>query len=173
MSKRLKALVVKELENDFRGLDRCVIMSLTGIPATEADRMRAKLASKNVRLQMVKNSLAAVAFKEVGLGGIEALLAGPSAIVTGGMDIVDLAKTAGELTKARGGVVVKGGYGEGKVLSPKDIDALSKVPGREELLSMLAGALAGTMRNFAGALGAVQRNFLYALDGLKAKAPSA
>jgi len=169
MSKRLKALMVKELENSFAGLDRCIIVGLTGVPATAADKVRADLASRNVRLRIVKNALAAVALREVGLKGVEAFLDGPTAIVTGGGDLVDLAKAAGQLAKAAGTVVVKGGYGEGKVLSPVDIEALSKVPGRQELLAMLAGALAGTMRNFAGALGAVQRNFVYALTAAKEK----
>ena len=163
MSKKLKALIVRELEKDFAGLDRCIIVSLTGLPATAADKMRRELASRNVRLRMVKNTLTAVALTEVGIKGVDRLLEGPSAIVTGGTDIVDLAKTAGQLSKAGGTIVVKGGYGEGKVLTPLDIEALSKIPGRQELLSMLAGALSGTMRNFAGALGAVQRNFVYAL----------
>ena len=50
MSKRLKALIAKELENDFRGLDRCVILGLAGIPAVAADHIRAELASENARL---------------------------------------------------------------------------------------------------------------------------
>jgi len=144
-------------------------VSLTGVPAIAADKLRAGLQSKNVRLRIVKNTLAAVALKDIGIIGIEKLLSGPSAIVTGGADIVDLAKTASALSKAAGGVTVKGGFGEGKVLSRTEIEALSKVPGRQELLSMFAGALAGTMRNFAGVLGAVQRKFLYALSAVEDK----
>jgi len=173
MSKRLKALIVSELESEFRGLDRCVIVGLTGVPATAADRIRAELESKNVRLKIVKNTMASVAFKQLGYEGLRQFLTGPSAIVTGGADIVDLAKTAGALAKGGAHAVVKGGFGEGKVLSPEDIDALSKVPGRQELLSMLAGAIQAAMGNFAGVLGAVQRDFLYALGALRDKSQAA
>jgi large subunit ribosomal protein L10 len=169
MSKKLKALVVKEFEKDFSGLDRCIFVAMTGLPAIAADKVRAELASKHVRLRIVKNTLAAVALREVGLKGIEAYLEGPTAIVMGGSDIVDLAKSAGVLKKAGGTITVKGGYGEGKVLTPSDIEALSKVPGRKELLSMLAGAMSGMLGNFAGMLGAVQRNFVYALTAAKDK----
>ena len=87
MSKKLKALIVKELEKDFQGLDRCVIVGLTGIPAVEADKMRRQLASKKVRLQVVKNSLAGVALQEVGLAGMKELLAGPTVPwAVGGLD---------------------------------------------------------------------------------------
>jgi large subunit ribosomal protein L10 len=167
MSKRLKALIVKELQDEFRGLDRCVIMGLSGIPAGAADHIRTHLESRNIRLRVVKNTLAGVALKELGLAGMEEYLKGPSALVTGGSDIVDLAKTAAELAKSRDGVVVKGGFGEGKVLSSQEIAALSKLPAREEMLATLAGAMSATMGNFAGVLGAVQRKFLYALKALE------
>jgi len=173
MSKRLKALIVKELREDFKGLDRCVIVGLTGVPAIEADRIRAELESKNIRLRIVKNRLAAVAFKEVGLAGVEAHLDGPSALVWGGVDIVDLAKTADGMARSRKGVMVRGGFGEGKVLSSEEIEALSKIPSRDELLGRMAYVLGAAMGSFAGVLGAVQRKFLYAAVALKEKSSEA
>lgn len=173
MSKRLKALIVKELSNEFSGVDRCVIVGMTGIPALAADQIRTDLESKNVRLRVVKNTLAAVALAEVGMKGVDRFFEGASALVTGGSDIVDLAKIADALAQKSGGIVVRGGYGEGKVLSPEEVQALSKMPSREQMLGQLAYALGGTMSNFAGVLGAVQRNFLYALTALKDKGTAA
>lgn len=173
MSKRVKALIVKELQDEFQGLDRCIIVGLSGVTAGAADAMRTSLESKNVRLKVVKNSLAAIALKEVGLAGIEAYLDGPSALVSGGTDIVDLAKTADGMAKGEDGVTVKGGFGEGKVLSAEEIDVLSKIPGREELLGQLAYAMSAKMSGFASVLGAVQRNFLYAMSALKDKSSEA
>lgn len=167
MSKRLKALVAKELAGEFSQLDRCVIVGLTGVGAIQADGIRAGLQAKNIRLQVVKNTLATVAFKETGLAGVEEYLDGPSAVVSGGGDVVELAKAAAELAKAADGINVRGGFGEGKLLSPNEVDTLSKIPGRRELLGSLAFAMASTMCNFASALGAVQRKFLYGLTALK------
>ncbi len=173
MSKRLKALVVKQLSDEYQGLDRCVIVALTGVPALAADAIRSELESKNARLRIVKNTLAAVALEEIGIAGMRAYLDGPSALVTGGGDIVDLAKIADGLTKKSGGVTVKGGYGEGRVLSAEEIDALSRMPSKEQMLGQLAYALSATMANFASVLGAVQRDFLYAMTALKDKSPAA
>ena len=169
MSKRLKALIAKELSKEFDGLDKCVIMGLAGIPAVSADRIRAGLKSRDMRLQVVKNTLASVALKEAGLSGVEEYLDGPSALMTGGSDIVELVKAATDLAKEEQGFEVRGGYGEGKVLSPGEVATLSKIPGRQELLGSLAYALSAKMSGFAGVLGAVQRNFVYALNGLKEK----
>ncbi len=169
MSKRLKALIAKELLSEFSGLDKCVIMGLSGIPAVSADRIRADLRSRNMRLQVVKNTLASVALKEVGISGVEEYLEGPSALMTGGGDIVELVKAATELVKIEKGFEVKGGFGEGKVLSPQEVAMLSKIPGRRELLGSFAYAMSAAMGNFAGVLGAVQREFVYALTALKDK----
>jgi large subunit ribosomal protein L10 len=170
MSKRLKALIAGELARDFQGLDSCVIMSLSGVPAVKADKVRADLRSKNMRLRVVKNTLASIAFKEAGLAGVGELLEGSSAVVTGGGDIVELVKAACGLAKDEAGLVVRGGYGEGKVLTAAQVEELSRIPGRQELLGSLAYAMSSAMGNFAGVLGAVQRKFVYALKALEGRA---
>lgn len=167
MSKRLKILIARELEDGFRGLDTCVIMGLTGVSAVRADRIRAQLQSRNLRLRVVKNALASIAFKETGLGGVEEYLDGPSAVMTGGGDIVELVKAATRLAREEKGLTVTGGFGEGKVLTPREVQDLSRIGGRRELLTSLVSAMSGAMGNFAGVLGAVQRKFLYALEALK------
>lgn len=167
MSKRIKALIAKELANDFQGLDKCVIVGLTGIPAVKADEVRAGLKSRNMRLQVVKNSLAEVALKQAGIPGVAELFNGPGAVMTGGGDVVELVKAAWQLTKDAEGFSVLGGYGEGKVLSADEVEILSKIPGRRELLGSLVWAMSSSLSNFAGVLGAVQRKFAYALVALE------
>ncbi len=167
MSKRLKALIASELSRDFRDLDSCVIVGLSGIPAVKADKIRADLQSRNMRLKVVKNTLASIAFKEAGPAGVEEFLDGPSAVMTGGRDIVELVKAATQLAKDEEGLVVRGGFGEGRVLSPTEVAELSKIPGRQELLTSFAYAMSVTMGNFAGVLGAVQRKFVHGLRALE------
>jgi len=158
-----------ELVREFRGLDKCMVVGFTGIPAVRADEVRAELETRNVRLRVVKNSLAAVALREAGIAQVADLLDGPSAIMTGGQDVVDLVKAASGLAERGEGFTLLGGYGEGRVLSAAQVEVLSKIPGREELLRSFAWAISSTLSNFAGVLGALQRNFVYALNSLKEK----
>ena len=167
MSKRLNTLIAGELEKDFTGLDQCVIVGLTRVPAVSAVGIRADLRAKDVRLRVVKNSLVLVAFKEAGLSDVNEYIDGPVAVMTGGSDVVVLAKAAAELAKQEEGITLRGGYGEGRALSPEDLVVLSRIPGRKELLGSLAGAMSSILGNFAGALGAVQRKFVWALNALK------
>lgn len=167
MSKRIKTLIARELANDFQGLDKCVIVGLTGIPAVKAGEVRAELKSRNMRLQVVKNTLAEVALEQAGIKGVAELFDGPSAVMTGGDDVVDLVKAAWQLTRDEEGFSVLGGYGDGKVLSAGEVETLSKIPGRRELLGSFAYAMSSSLSNFAGVLSAVQRKFAYALVALK------
>ena len=48
--------------------------------------------------------------------------------------------------------VVKGGFLEGKVLSAAETNAIAKLPGREGMLSMFAGALTSTLSGLAVAM---------------------
>jgi large subunit ribosomal protein L10 len=47
-------------------------------------------------------------------------------------------------------VVVKGGYIDGKVLSLEQVQAISKLPSREELMGQLVGCLNGPATSLVG-----------------------
>ena len=52
---------------------------------------------------------------------------------------------------------IKGGVIDGKVMTAEEIITLAKLPSKETLLSMLAGALLGNISKLAVALGEVQK----------------
>ena len=56
---------------------------------------------------------------------------------------------------------------EGKVISVEEVTALSKLPGREQLLAMLLSALTGNIRGLAVALNAIAEK-----DGESEKEPA-
>src|SRR5205823_1159066 len=63
--------------------------------------------------------------------------------------------------------VIKGGYYEGQVLDAKGVDALAKMPGKNEIrASMLMTFLAGP-QGFVAQLVAGPQNFAYLLDARK------
>lgn len=99
MANELKKLVVKEMVSGYRNTGNYLVVGYQGIKALEFDRLRKDLRKKNICLEIVKNSLAVIAFKELGIAGIVSLLNGPSAIITGGDDPVIMAKETVEWSK--------------------------------------------------------------------------
>ena len=68
-------------------------------------------------------------------------------------DYLEPAKAIINFTKNNDFYKIKGGVVEGKVMTAEEIITLAKLPSKETLLSMLAGALLANISKFAVALG--------------------
>ena len=71
-------------------------------------------------------------------------------------DYLEPSKAIYEFTKNNDYYKIKGGVIEGKVMTAEEIIAIAKLPSRETLLSMLAGALLANIQKFAVALDQVR-----------------
>ena len=58
---------------------------------------------------------------------------------------------------------------EGKLLSKEQLEALSKLPGRQELLGMVASCMQGPIRKIAAVCQAPILKLAYALDAVREK----
>ena len=134
MSKKIKGFIQQEYQANYQDVSECLVVSLRGLSGVGNNELRGDLLAKNIRLNVVKNSLARRAFAELGRGGIGQLLTGPCAIAFGGDSIVDLAKVMVEWSKKFDALEIKGGYLDDKVLYAQAAEALSKMPNRQELI---------------------------------------
>jgi large subunit ribosomal protein L10 len=91
MSKKIKQLEMDTLKTTFKGVRDLVVMSVQGLPAQTENTLRLTLRKKNIRLQVVKNSLARRTFGEM---GVEAgpVWEGPTMVAWGGSSLSDLSK---------------------------------------------------------------------------------
>ncbi len=152
MSKRIKNLITAELERKFKGADSVVVVDYIGIDAKTNTAVRSDLKKKNVKMTVVRNAMAAKALESIGLKGAKDLLKGTSAIVYGGESIVDLVKELVEQAKKVDKLKIKGSIVEGQILDSKATAALSKMPNRKELQSIIVGQILGPGRKLAGQL---------------------
>jgi large subunit ribosomal protein L10 len=154
MSKTVKKLMVKSLVQKLEGVSDLLAGSTMGLTSEEAVRFRAALREKNMRALVVKNSMCARAFDELGLGdGAKTLLDGPTTLFFGGETLVDTAKVVlGQAKEYAKKITVRGGLADGEVLAGDDVVALSKLPSREELIGMIVGGLLSPVSSVVGAL---------------------
>ncbi len=158
MSKPVKEMIRKELARRFEGLTSLAVVDFTGIDAVTTNRIRARLLEKDIRVTVVKNSLARRAFKEIGLDAASGLLDGPSAIAYGGESVVDVVRELLDISKDAPPLTVKAALLEGDVFGPDRIDELSKYPNRDEALGRVAQCvLAGGGNLVAAMLGSGAR----------------
>ncbi|MEP7060366.1 MAG: 50S ribosomal protein L10, partial [Actinomycetota bacterium] len=142
-----------------------------GLTVSDISALRRSLAEGGASFAVVKNTLMLRAAADAGVEELEAMLSGPSAVafVTG--DPVAAAKKVVDAGKLYPSLVLKGGYMDGKVLSPEDAKALASLESREVMLSKIAGLLKSELTRAATMLLAAQSKFANLLAAYKEKLP--
>jgi large subunit ribosomal protein L10 len=154
MSKLVKELISDDVKGRLDGVEDLVVVSMAGMTANRAHKLRMELRGKKMQILVIKNSLARRAAAGTPLAPAFEGLSGPAAIVWGGTDIVDVAKEVTRLASdkqfepfaARGGVMAGSG------LTSDEVKAVSKWPSREEQLSLLVGQILGPGSQLASQL---------------------
>jgi len=154
MSKYVKQLITEHYRRRLQGVDSAVLVNVIGLDANRTRRLRKELADKNIHLMVVKNTLAARAFRGTPLEKAFENISGPTAICWGGDDIVTLAKEVVKFAKDEdfAPFTTKGGVLEGEPLTPQQVEEISKWPSRQELLAQLVARLLGPASTLMSAL---------------------
>jgi len=171
MSRAIKERIVKQYAARFSGVADVAVVSTQGIDVLRMTALRRNLRSKGVRALVVQNRLCKVALKGAGLEAATDLLRGPTTLVWGGDTIVDLAKVLTAEARSVKELQIRGGVSGGKRLSKEDIETLSKMPGRLELLAMVAGTFLGPARRVAAQIMAPARGLAAQIREIEKKAP--
>ena len=128
-----------------------------GINVEDVTNLRTELRNAKAEYKVIKNNITRRALAECGIEGLEEQLTGPTAVIMSNEDYLEPAKAIYKFSKDNDFYKIKGGVIEGKVMTAEEIITLAKLPSKETLLSMLAGALLGNISKLAVALGEVQK----------------
>jgi large subunit ribosomal protein L10 len=171
MARPDKAAAVAELTDQFRDSNAAVLTEYRGLTVAQLKQLRRSL-SGNATYAVVKNTLTAIAAKEAGVEGLDADLAGPSAIafVTG--DPVEAAKGLRDFAKANPQLVIKAGVLDGRPLTAEDINKLADLESREVLLAKAAGAFKASLFQAAYLFTAPASQAVRTIDALREKQAS-
>ena len=127
-----------------------------GINVEDVTNLRTELRNAKAEYKVIKNNITRRALAECGIEGLEEQLTGPTAVIMSNEDDLEPAKAIYKFSKDNDFYKIKGGVIEGKVMTAEEIITLAKLPSRETLLSMLAGALLGNISKLAVALDQVK-----------------
>lgn len=169
MSKKLKQWMAGEVRKDVGGSTACVVLGYKSLSGEGSSSLRAHLRKSRVQLTVIRNRVAVHALAGTGLADIKPFIKGPTAVATGGEDALALAKAVVEGVKGRQGFECRGGFVEGRIVSSEEILQLAKLPGRKELLSMIASAVAAPMTNVAAGINAILTGTARAVGALHDK----
>lgn len=136
-----KVAILDEVTARVKDSDYCFIINHGGVDVASMAKLRADLRECESRLLVVKNSFLAKVAKEKGWSEeVNAMFAGPTAIVTGKGEPTAVAKAIMEFVNDKelaGKAFVKGADYDSKIVDAAMVEALSKVPGKDQLRATL------------------------------------
>ena len=138
MDRIQKEAQVKELNSIFSKMTAGVLIDYRGIEANQIVELRKKLFESSSTMKVIKNSLARIASNDTPFAEIADQFNKTRAIVFSDGDPVVQAKVLSEQAanienlKILAGILV--GDGKTSILDSKQVEALSKLPSREELI---------------------------------------
>lgn len=155
MATQEKIAAVSELKELFEASNAVILTEYRGLTVAQLKELRRALGAET-EYAVVKNTLAAIAAKEVGIDAFEGHLHGPSALAFIKGDLIDAAKGLRDFAKANPQLIVKNGYYEGAALSEDDVKRYADLESREVLLSKVAGGAKATIARIAQVVDALR-----------------
>jgi len=167
VSRAAKEQVVAELTKDLKEARTVIVTDYRGLNVAQISSLRRSLYAEKIKYTVVKNTLAKIAARELGLEEMSIYLEGPTAIAFGFDDPVTPAKVMTKFTRDFDKLQIKGGLLEGKLIGLDKVKELAELPSREVLLARVAGAFAAPLTGFAGAMQGMLRKFVGTLDAVR------
>lgn len=163
MRREEKAQVIEELAGKLKG-GTAVLVDYQGMNVAQSTELRRKSREAGVEFVVAKNTLARMAADRAGIEGLSGFFVGPTALAFS-EDPVASAKLMAEFADEIESFELKAGLLEGeRVLDETGVVALSKLPGREELLAQLIGAIQYPVAGLVNVLNAPLRNLASVLN---------
>jgi large subunit ribosomal protein L10 len=150
-----KAQLIDSLQEIFSKCSVGVLTDYRGLTAAKMTELRRKFREASVEYRVVKNTLARFAAERAGKDELVGLFEGPVAIAFGYGDITEPARAlAAYIEDAKVEMAIKGGFLPNKMLTPDEVETLSKLPSREILLARVVGGIKSPLTALVGRLSA-------------------
>ena len=143
-----------------------VVVEYAGTTVNDQTKLRSALKSSGGEIVVTKNTLIDIAF---GKGKLRDSLDGMNAIVFSFQDEVATIKALFKFHKDSDKLTIKQGMLADKVLSAAEVENLSKLPSKAELISALISRIKGPSYGLVNVLTAGPRNLVYALQAIVTK----
>lgn len=149
MDRSEKEQLVSTLRDGLLESSLVVVSHQTGLTVAQVSDLRRQMREAGAQFKVAKNTLARLAVAGTENEGITSLLSGPTTLAYS-KDPVAAAKISVKFANDNDKFNIVGGMLNGKVLGPKDIETLSKLPSIDELRAKIIGIISTPATRVAG-----------------------
>lgn len=171
LTKAQKIEKSKELAKLLKGADHLFVTEYQGLRFKDLDELRGRLRPLGARFRVLKNSVLKHALKEAGVPeAASSFFDGPNALLFGEQrDPISPAKILLKFAKENEALKLKGGFVDGRWMTPGECKLLSELGSKPELQAKLAGALYCAAAQSVWVLAAPLRDLVLVLKALEKK----
>ncbi|MGP1485353.1 MAG: 50S ribosomal protein L10 [Campylobacter sp.] len=153
MTRSEKSSIINKLESEFKDNEAIIVCDYRGLSTKKLEVLRDIAREQNIKVQVVKNTLANIVLNNVGKTGME--LKSTNIFVWG--DQLATTKVVAKFEETNSEFFkIKTAYIDGEVASVEKVKALSKMPSRNELIAMLLQVWNAPIQNFTIGLNALK-----------------
>ncbi|NLK66054.1 MAG: 50S ribosomal protein L10 [Campylobacteraceae bacterium] len=152
MTKNEKIALVSKLTESFKESDGLVVADFRGLEVPKLEELRKAAKDQDVKVMVIKNTLAKIALDQADKSGLE--LKDTNIFLWG--DQLNVAKVSVKYAEKNKQFILKTAHIDGEVCGVDKVEALSKLPGREELIAMLLQVWNAPVQNFTIGLNALK-----------------
>lgn len=161
-----KKAVVAEVTAKLADAQAAMLAEYRGLTVAQMTELRHRAYASQVYLRVVKNTLAQRAIQGSSFECLKDQLSGPLALAVS-KDPVAAAKLLAEFAKDNEALRIKVGAMGGKLMTLAQVQALAKLPSREQLLAMLVGTLQAPLTKLVRTLNEVPGKFVRTLAAVR------
>ncbi len=169
MPKQEKIQMVEKIKDNLIGSNGLVLADFKGLTVSELESLRKKVLKEGGSAKVIKNTLLEKAFEASNMNGMDQYLKENTIVFSSKEDILKILKVLVDYSKDHNKFSLKAGYIDGQAFNKDGVIAMSKMPSRKELLSMVAGGINSVISSFIGTLNGVMTAFVGTIEALEKK----
>lgn len=145
------------------------LVDYRGLSVKEIQDLRKKIKELDSGFKVIKNRLIIKHFENEKKDFGRDIFRGPTAIAYSKDKFVEVAKVLVDFQKENKKINIKSGFIEEKFMGPDDIVNVSKLPGRDQLMTQMAYSIAYPVKKMGMALSSPLKTLLVLMQNLKDK----
>ena len=166
MPSELKTLMVKEIEQRLGSASAMILVGISGLKGSQTNEIRARASQEDVKIFLLKNSLASLVFDKQGRKEIAQYLEGPTLAIYG-EDPIAIAKFTTKLTAEKifaANMKLRGGWLINKHCTVQEVKALSAMPPYEQMVTTFLATVSSPVTNLLSAVSSPISNLMNVLE---------
>jgi large subunit ribosomal protein L10 len=167
-----KVEAIKRIREMVAGSRDVLFADFRGLTVEQITALRRALSKQQADFKVVRNTYARLALRELGLPVVDEFLVDPTALTLVRGDVGPVAKTLADFGRETT-LKIKGGVIERRAASGEQVEAISRLPGREVLYAILMGTMKAPATNLVRSLSAVSSKLVRTLKAVADKKAAA